>query len=271
MAPKSEMVRRIKNLQGEMNQVEFARYLGVPQSRVSEYRAGKRPTAEMCVRLAKLAKYPDNLWFLEQAGLKRDDILSAADKIRGERNAPPVEGEVIRVPWYRETEQGRVETDCLMPLPNRPFGGGGQLICLQIDELSPDSIEVPLGIYVLDISVAGSRDLKACRNQDVLIRYSPETRATFPGGLYVGRICITDQGRSAIRMVATLEGRNPIWLGWHEEVLGAEAQNNEDLRVKQWEETWERVGPNFPLAKEIYIVGRILWRFPLLQKEPDSE
>ena len=81
MAKKSDMVRRIKDLQGKMNQVEFARYLGVPQSRVSEYLAGKRPTAEMCVRLAKLAPHPDNLWFLEQAGLKRDDILSAAAKI----------------------------------------------------------------------------------------------------------------------------------------------------------------------------------------------
>ena len=117
MAKKSEMVRRIKDLQGKMNQAEFARYLGVPQSRVSEYLAGKRPTAEMCVRLAKLAPYPDNLWFLEQAGLKRDDILSVAGNIARDVFTPPQGTDLIRVSPSEDSPEALAAGD--LALPNR--------------------------------------------------------------------------------------------------------------------------------------------------------
>ena len=117
MASKTEMVKRIKSLQGQMNQVEFAHCLGVPQSRVSEWRAGKRPTAEMCVRLAKLAPYPDNLWFLEQAGLKRDDILSLAGNIAKDVFTPPQGTDSIRVSPSEDSPEALAAGD--LALPNR--------------------------------------------------------------------------------------------------------------------------------------------------------
>jgi len=115
MAQKAEMVKRIRSLQGQMNQVEFARYLGVPQSRVSEWGAGKRPTTEMCIRLAKLAPHPDNLWFLEQAGLNRDDLLSVAGNIARDIFTPPKGVDLIRVSPSEDSPEALAAGDLALP------------------------------------------------------------------------------------------------------------------------------------------------------------
>ena len=188
MAKKAEMVRRIKNLQGQMNQAAFARYLGVPQSRISEYLAGKRPTAEMCVRLAKLAPYPDNLWFLEQAGLKRDDILSAATKIMEGRSAPPVEGEIVRVPRFRVTEHGREEAGPPIPLPTQCVPHPLATICLCLDEKSPRIGESPRGLILLDTSIEGTKWRDEFSGRVVMLDYMPRDVGPWPLGLYMGRI-----------------------------------------------------------------------------------
>ncbi len=194
MAPKAEMVKRIKSLQGRMNQVEFARYLGVPQSRVSEWGAGKRPTAEMCVRLGKLAPYPDNLWFLDQAGLKQDDILSVARHIMKERNAPAAPGEIVRIPRFRQTLEGREPAGPPVALSAQFIRHPLATICLLVDDKSTGIVSAPHGATFLDTSFEGAYDLSALWDRVVMIDYrlGDPSRVSEYGarehGLYVGRM-----------------------------------------------------------------------------------
>lgn len=110
MKKNSEVVKRVKALRNSlgMNQLEFAQHGGFPQSRVSEWESGKAPSADMYIRLGKLALYPDNLWFWEQAGIDRQGIADVAGKILGDRLAPLGEGQTIEIPAFLD---GNVASD----------------------------------------------------------------------------------------------------------------------------------------------------------------
>ena len=198
MAKKSDMVRRIKDLQGKMNQVEFARYLGVPQSRVSEYLAGKRPTAEMCVRLAKLAPYPDNLWFLEEAGLKRDDILSVAGNIASGQITSPTPGEIVLIAPF----EGRTGKNG-EPLPSIAYPAAllSEPLLTRyfiIDEHSRSYGFDVDDILLLDVSDNGAPDLMPFWEQTVLVELTGSYPSSFKEEV-VGRLFV-GENRAILRM-----------------------------------------------------------------------
>jgi transcriptional regulator with XRE-family HTH domain len=92
-----------------LGQGGLAHEIGVSPSRISEYRAGKRsPSSDVLWKLGKLAAFPQNLWFWEQAGLSKEDILAAARAIGETRLVLPKEGEMFLIPpFQRDTEEGK--------------------------------------------------------------------------------------------------------------------------------------------------------------------
>jgi transcriptional regulator with XRE-family HTH domain len=265
MPKKSEMAKRIGGLQGGRNQVDFAAALGVPQSRVSEWLAGKRPTAEMCVKLAKfsreLARYSDHLWFLEQAGVTEDDILSASRQITGERSAPPKEGEVYRLPQYRVTETGIEPDGSLITFDRGLLESESNTICLRVDGDSFSAINVPLGIHLLDRSMSGTRRLGPCIGQFALFRYMPASEHMYELGLHFGRVGVKWESETRISAFLRPEqGPDPIplFLGSYDarkEMKGF-APASEAERQIHMGEIQDRVGADFPLLDGFSIVGK---------------
>lgn len=280
MAKKSEVAKRIKGLQSGKNQVDFAAALGVPQSRVSEWLAGKRPTAEMCVRLAKFARevsrYPDHLWFLEQAGVTQDDILSAAHQIGGERSIPPKEGEVYRLPQYRMTETGIEPDGSLITFDREMLESESDTICLRVDYASDNAFNVPLGVHLLDRSMSGTRRLGLCFDQIAVVRYMPASDPVYEPGLHLGRVKV--RWNSDARISAYLRPEQtadpiPLFLGFYDArgEIKEFAAASETERQARMAEILDRVGADFPLFDEFSIVGKHIGSFLLPRKREPAQ
>lgn len=94
-----------------MDQVPFARFLGVTQSRISEWESGKTtPSAEMYLRLANHASPQDAVWFWKQAGIHPQALELAAGEIVGRRLAPHATGDVARIPRFQLIQHKLEET-----------------------------------------------------------------------------------------------------------------------------------------------------------------
>jgi hypothetical protein len=82
----------MKKLRSALGQSEFAKEVGIPQSKVSECEAGKPPSVQMFVLLgnyaAKQGLFEDATWFWRRAGLDTEAMLSAASRLLAKKNAP---------------------------------------------------------------------------------------------------------------------------------------------------------------------------------------
>src|SRR5689334_17376237 len=87
-----------------MSQQAFAERMQTFQTNVSKWESGEQiPSAETYLRLSELAVSPsDSLWFMQQAGLSRQKLLSIAGALLKEQMAAPLAGEIIRVPVLDE-------------------------------------------------------------------------------------------------------------------------------------------------------------------------
>jgi transcriptional regulator with XRE-family HTH domain len=87
LARRSKSATRIKGLRGKLSQGEFAKRVGVPRSKISEYEGGKKPSIEMLLNLGNFAvkekRFPDALFFFEEAGVWRGAF-------------PPVTSEILK-------------------------------------------------------------------------------------------------------------------------------------------------------------------------------
>lgn len=281
MARISKLKERIKKLQGKANQADFARILGVSQSRISDWYAGRRHTAEMYLRLAKLAPYPDNLWFLGQAGMDEQEILSVAEALLKQRSAAPMEGEIFRAGRFGEISQRGEPVGPLVPLPKEFVPNPASTVCLVVDEHSRGQGMAPFGLYGLDTSVSGTVDIRAIRNEMIMIRFDPSRPQMFPSGLYAGTVRVHRQPvKAGIRIGARLTLWPPpsnleddilqhfFSLGVYRDQEAMSGVKPEELR-RRVDEIWERVGEKFPLAEDVNILGIIRAYFPSY-KEDDS-
>lgn len=211
MAKKTELVRRIQSLQGTMNQVDFAERLNVPQSRISDWYAGRRHTAEMYLRLAKIAPYPENLWFLERVGLDKKTILGLGQQISDERIAPPAEVEGARV----ESVELVYEADPSFPRARavgkiRPVGKQvflppfairslSSTVCLTVEDSSVSPWVGQGTIVALDTANDSSGTLEPfwdklvlaeidASEQSLFIEEAAPTGLGWPMALYIGRL-----------------------------------------------------------------------------------
>jgi len=146
-----QRIRRMRKSRGE-DQVPFGKKMGVGQGTVSAWERDDKdraPSADMYFRLAILAAEPDDqAYFLQKAGLSGSVILSAADKIKADRSAPPSEGEIFRVPIVRRVNGNTEETGELFPVANSIIGDQASVVCLSVDDTLGPRL-VPSGSKVL--------------------------------------------------------------------------------------------------------------------------
>ncbi|MGD0128067.1 MAG: helix-turn-helix domain-containing protein [Terriglobia bacterium] len=215
----AEVARRIRALRGEQTQAEFAKQLEVTQPMVSSWEAGRDlPSPEMYLRLINtpgLTRSSDDFrFFFEQAGLTEEAILSAAAKIMGGRTGPAAEGEIIQVPRFRQTEQGRENMERPVPLPAEFIPNPSTAICLSVEKSSPGVASCPSGLIILDASVEGSDWREEFKGHVMLLDYSPKEVGPWSAGLYMGRL---------LRYDPLVQAPVSAWIGIVLEILTAEA------------------------------------------------
>ena len=162
-------------------QAEFAADAQVTQPMVSAWEAGKEtPSAETLMRLAKLAKYPANVFFWERAGLDREEMLSASGKIMEERGAPAKSGEITRLWVYRMAARGMEKTGQRIIMPAERLPNPLSTIGITLDEGSSRFTLTPGDVIFVDSSRANPLDLPSFFGETVAM--------TFTGKLFVGRM-----------------------------------------------------------------------------------
>ena len=196
---------RIQSLRGDMSQTKFADLLHVQQTTVSAWETEDNvPSPEALMNLAKLAPDSEKLWYWEQAGMDKQAILSIAEKILQERGAPPVKGEILRLPSIRRSAQGEEKEVGTRPefapaIPN-PLSTKHYILESpeQIRGIETNKIEA-----ILDVSDVGPQLFLPYWDKAVLIELAnlrPEQRSDFSthwgwqAGLYMGKMRLKEPG-----------------------------------------------------------------------------
>lgn len=202
MAIDSQTGAKIKELRDKLglNQVQFAGKVGVTQPTISSWEAGDKdraPSSEALMKLGNLAPYPDCIWFWSQAGMDGQAILSTAEKLLKERSAPPVEGEIFRVPCIRRVGQKEEQTGETFPFPLNSLLYPRWARCLVVDENSASPWVLSGGRVVFDTPEANSEDTLSFQDEIVAVdrdaevsqaRIGPEIWTGWQGGLLIGRL-----------------------------------------------------------------------------------
>jgi transcriptional regulator with XRE-family HTH domain len=261
-----------------MFQVEFGKRLGVSQGTVSAWERDDKdrlPSADMYFRLATFASRPeDQVFFLQEAGLSGEIILSAAEKIFADRIAPPSEGEIFRVPIVRRTAKGNEETGEFLPVPAYLLSGRASAIALAVHEdfsranrFKGHRMLPPGDIIVLDTSGAGTQKAAPFLDQIVVIDInwdhtriggrpyfggSQERRnsamygrhvlhSDMPEGLFMGLL----RCKRPLRNEYMKEWTHwELALSWSEHFEGEENEATEsDLLLGQYFEAWDGENP----------------------------
>jgi DNA-binding XRE family transcriptional regulator len=275
MAKRSDAAARIEALRmgrGE-TQEEFGKHARVNPTAVSAWERGAyEPSSETWLLLAKLAPFPDNIWFLERAGLDQQTILSAAGKILKDRMAPAAPGEIVRIPLVRKTAKGIEKTD-LFPLPATLIQNPAHTICLLVDENSSGPFLADGDVVIVDMSKDPS-DLRSFLGQFVLVEFAEKAgrrpqEEGWPEGLFIGLLSLLRYDALGLVWAAHLIGvTHPLgFWQWkyttdNPEVLGrpkdiSRAANEALLQAPE----------NIRLAKGCRIVGRAIGWFKALEKK----
>jgi transcriptional regulator with XRE-family HTH domain len=172
-----QRIKRIRNALG-MDQEPFGKRLGFGQGTVSAWERDDKdraPSAEAYFRLATIATRPeDRVFFLRQAGLSQGIILSAAERILAESIAPPIKGEIFRVPIVRRSPRGNEETGEFYPISAAQVEHPSSTVCLLVDEASATAL-VPSGtLIVLDTLDSDSADLRPFWRRIILLDIDAE-------------------------------------------------------------------------------------------------
>lgn len=80
----SDIGEKIKSLREKLGrtQKEFANLVRVEPPVISSWETGaKTPSEESYLKMARLADYPESLWFLEQAGVTSEDMYRAVSRM----------------------------------------------------------------------------------------------------------------------------------------------------------------------------------------------
>ncbi len=280
MAKKSEIRSRIRKLMGNLSQVDFAVKIRSQPTTVNAWMKGPSlPSPQAYVALGIEAPCTeDSLFFFEQAGLTKEKLIEAADKLRLARSGPLAESDVYYHPVYRETEQGLQQDGSLIALPTMSVPDKDHFICLRID---PDSFglpEMPLGLHIVDHSIKGTRNLTFCFDKLAVVRYTRKGGGFgFLSGLYLGTVKVRysqfPRSPDDLRVLVTLDTRGApekiaLPLGDYRDAkaMSRLSWNKKEERELRAREIWETVGRDFPLYDGISIVGKHEGCLPL----PDS-
>ena len=277
MRKKSEVSRRVSDLRKARNetQAQFAETLNVTQPMVSAWESGVDvPSLGAYLRLGNKATYPDNIWFWRQAGMDEEAVLSASKNLSKERGAPPAPGEIIRIPRFRETRQGRESAGPPIPLPTEFIPNPASTVCLEVDEKSNAIEECPKGLVLLDTSYEGAEDLSPLWDRVVMLRYAEPLTSNHLPGIYMGRLVLNvmDVRSGAYHEVPHVMG----WLEMLSKRYGVGAYNlpvgileidmggtpldDKQGRYRRWEQEIGKARSAFRLGKGIQIIGKVIGR-----------
>lgn len=180
MPSKIETVgQRIRRIRKElaMDQEPFGRHLGVGQGTVSAWERDDKkraPSAEAFFRLATIAPQTDDqVFFLERAGLNREIIGRAAEKLIGEQITRPEGIEMILVPRVRKTPQGLEPVGEPLMMPPETIANPLSTYCFVLDEIEA----------VVDTTEAESAELMPFWGKPILVEFSPENNGPWPKGV----------------------------------------------------------------------------------------
>lgn len=149
----AKAVEELRNARRE-NKAQLARTLGVRPATISEWEAsgrGYRPSAETCLKLARLAAGPAaRSWFLSQAGMDDQMVLSLAQTIKKDRRVEPGEVEAVRLrPLPGTRDRGEVF------MPVHPSANPDFTYYFEADSNAADFILAP-GTVAVDTQDGGS-------------------------------------------------------------------------------------------------------------------
>jgi transcriptional regulator with XRE-family HTH domain len=184
------MARRIKALRGAQNQALFGERVGVSQPTVSAWESGEdTPTPVSCLLLGLLASGFERDWFFKSIGPNLQVMMAAADTILKERGAPPLQGEIIRVPCVKKVAEGIESTDNLFPVAARIVPNPGSTVCLIVDENAASPM-VPFGnILVLDTSKNDVLNLRPFSEKLILVDLGQPQEKDYPFAAVNGAWC----------------------------------------------------------------------------------
>jgi len=173
----AEIAQLLKDLRtGKgLSQTQFAEIVGVTQSTVSEWEAGKDvPSAKVWQELASGAPYPLNIRFWKQGGTDLQAMFAAAEKELRQRGET-LAGEIFHVSRFRETHRGREEAGSPIPLPTEFIPNRGSTVCLVVDDKAA-VVDSPNGVFIVDESERDSRDLRPFWGREVFAGFRPPKR-----------------------------------------------------------------------------------------------
>lgn len=185
-----EAGRRIKKLRGSFTQAEFAEMFGGTQPMVAAFEAGRKlpSSADLWIKFAELAGYPDCYWFYERAGLSQQKSLAAAERMLRdlilELNSPLIQDHIVLIPRVRKTSDKLVPTGTPVPVAAENIQNPLSTYYLVIDENSAGPM-VPSGCsIVLDTSAINAPFLEPFWDKRILVDFGPRGHSEFHSNVY---------------------------------------------------------------------------------------
>lgn len=287
MKPRFDLPAMIKRLREELlklTQAEFGERLGVGKTAVSMWESGDNvPPAETCLKLASLAGFPDSLRLLEQAGLKKNDLLHIANDVLTDRGVSTAVGDRIVIPV--ETIGGE-EAGAPIEVPASFVPHPLSTRAVLLDKKLARIAFAPGDLLVVDESAAADHTagLERLRDQIVVFQFPPRGEGIEPrdwwrwpreGGILLGRLCFKAYFPQRLTWMATLgpfSDVRPTWNVSDDVILvgswqypdphPAPESADEAERMKQaaYEEAKEQAPSRLRLRTGCHILGRgIAW------------
>jgi transcriptional regulator with XRE-family HTH domain len=206
---------RIRAIRGNMSQAEFGELLHSSQGAVSAWERDDKersPSAAIYLRLAALARTSDDsVFFLEQAGLEPDAIISVADlllkkgevkmdeilataddllnKRTGQAKKEADKGTVVLVPRFPEGASTEEQPALAVPAVFVPNRASVYYIVAPSNPIDITRRGFGPGDFIFfDASVAGTGEiLEGLAGDEVLVRLTPSGPHSHGEGLFIGR------------------------------------------------------------------------------------
>ncbi len=173
MSGKPNLAGRFKKfrLSLDLVQRELARILHVSLGAVADWETRRNPIpGEVWLKLAHLASDRREVAeLIRLSGASEEQIMLTAEKIQEERTAPPIEGEIFRVPIVERAATGNKDTGRLFPVPAHLLPNPASTIALLVHECCANRTLAAGDIIVLDTSQANTQKAAPFLNQAVVV------------------------------------------------------------------------------------------------------
>jgi hypothetical protein len=224
----SEFVNHLEAVLKHMTNTTLAKLVDASDSRIPEWRAGKRlPSPDTLIKLGKVAleyKLPDPFFFWALAGVDTETLRLMAHKVQERRDQ--LTGPTVPISRFRETSQGREEAGPPIPLPSEFIPNPDSTVCFVVDKDASAVLDSPHAIFILDETDKNASNLLPFWGKVVFAEYDAEsgTNPRWRSGIYAGRLAYFNSWPRALDdsyaaeaefyFITGLEPKRPLELGW---------------------------------------------------------